>query len=153
MSIKTTLAMAASRARMFLGTAFVVAMASPLLAQSGYMVVVHEENATQSLSKSDLSKIFLGRTTSFPSGESARPVDQTGERSVRELFSQDVHGRLVPAIKSYWQRQIFSGRGTPPTELSSDREVLDYVRSNPGGVGYVTEGVAIGPGVRKLDIE
>lgn len=129
------------------------ALVSPTLAQGGYQVVVHEENPVDSLSKSDLSKIFLGKTTAWPNGQSVRPVDQAGDRGTREAFSEDVHNRKVPAIKSYWQRQIFSGRGTPPTELSSDREVLDYVRRNPGGVGYVSEGVVLGPGVKRVQVQ
>ena len=85
-------------------------------------------------------------------GTTAMPVDQAASSDIREAFSLEVHGRDVGAIKSYWQRQIFSGRGVPPPELASDREVLDFVRANQGAVGYVSTSAKTGDGVKVLAV-
>jgi hypothetical protein len=58
---------------------------------------------------------------------------------VRGLFSETVLARHVAAVRSYWQQQIFSGRDVPPVEKKNDAEVLEYVRTNRGAVGYVSE--------------
>ena len=42
--------------------------------------------------------------------------------------------------------QIFSGRANPPPARASDADVLTYVRSNPGAIGYVAGGVELGSG-------
>ena len=122
-------------------------------AQRGYSLVANGQNPTGSLSRGQVSDLFLKRSTRWPDGSAALPVDQLATSEVRQRFSQDVHRRKTSAVKSYWQRQIFSGRGTPPTELSSDGEVLDFVRSNRAAIGYVRAGVALGPGVKTLRIE
>jgi hypothetical protein len=44
---------------------------------------------------------------------------------------------------AYWQQQIFSGRGVPPLELSTETAVVEYVRAHPGAVGYVSAGADI----------
>jgi hypothetical protein len=55
-------------------------------------------------------------------------------------------------VKSFWQRQIFSGSGVPPQERASDEEVLDFVRANPGAVGYVSSDTPNGAGVKVLEV-
>ena len=79
-------------------------------------------------------------------------MDQVPESPVRGDFSELVHGRAVVTIEIYWKRMIFSGRATPPTELENDREVLAFVRSGPGAVGYVPIDALLA-GVRRLEIE
>jgi ABC-type phosphate transport system substrate-binding protein len=65
------------------------------------------------------------------------PVDLTVDSSVRESFSRVVHGRGAAAIRNRWQQQIYSGRGVPPPERGSEREVVDFVEANPGAIGYL----------------
>ena len=87
----------------------------------------------------------------WESGESARPVDQV-PGPLREFFSTTVHGRSVITIELYWKRMIFSGRAVPPPEAADDEAVLEFVRSTPGAVGYVSPGAEL-HGVRTLSID
>ena len=108
----------------------------------------HPSGGVDSLSKGQLSRFFLKKATEWPDGTAVVPVDQERTSIVREAFSDDVHGKGPGAIAAYWQRQIFSGRGVPPLVKGSDAQVLDYVRSTPGAIGYVgastpTEGVKV----------
>jgi ABC-type phosphate transport system substrate-binding protein len=115
-------------------------------------VVVNASNSVHSISVNDLSKIFLKRTTTWSSGQPVVPVDLSDTSSVRAAFSNAVHGRSVSAILAYWQRMIFSGRGVPPVQMASDRDVLAYVRAHPDAVGYVRNGTALGADVRTLAV-
>ena len=56
---------------------------------------------------------------------------------MRDAFSESVHGKSASAIKAFWQRQIFSGRGTPPAEKDSSEAVLAFVAGEPAAVGYI----------------
>ena len=125
---------------------------APVRAAS-YQVVVHASNPVESLSHDRLSSLFLKKVTRWDNGGEVQPVDLDDESSVRETFSRDVHGKDVPSIKSYWQKMIFSGRATPPPELSTDAEVLEFVRSNRGAVGYVRQGASVGSGVKVVRVE
>jgi ABC-type phosphate transport system substrate-binding protein len=112
-------------------------------------VIVHPDSKISSITKAELSKIFLKRLHTWETGEDARPVDQVPEARVRREFSELVHDRSVVTIEVYWKRMIFSGRGVPPEELNNDEAVLEFVRTTPGAVGYVASSANL-TGVQKL---
>lgn len=135
-----------------LALALIMSWGAALKAQTGYYLVVNDANPSSSMAKADVAKLFLKKTTKWDSGLMVQPVDQAVSRSVRKAFTKAVHGKSVSSIKSYWQRQVFSGRGTPPTELDSDSQVLAYVRNNSGAIGYVSAGTSLGSGVKILRV-
>jgi ABC-type phosphate transport system substrate-binding protein len=118
----------------------------------GFKVVVNEANPSYTVSKQQLSNIFMKKTGTWSDGQQALPVDQAVSSSTRHGFSKVIFGRDANAIKSYWQRQIFSGRGVPPPEKASDDEVLAFVKANPGAIGYVSSNADVGSGVKVLEI-
>lgn len=105
-----------------------------------YRIIVHRDNPADSISKVKISQLFLKKSSRWDHGPETEPVDRDSDSPVRESFSRAVHGRSVSSIKNYWQRQqqIFSGRGVPPPEVSSDADVIAHVKSRPGGIGYVS---------------
>lgn len=121
-------------------------------AQTDFVVVVHETNPASSMSRAEVAKLFLKKTKKWEGGLRIAPVDQAPGRSARKAFTKEIHGRPVPAIKGYWQKMIFSGQSTPPPELESDRQVLDYVRRSSGGIGYVSAGTSLGNGIKVLRV-
>lgn len=109
----------------------------------GFRIVVHPQNPLSQVERAVLADIFLKKTTRWPDGAAAHPVDQHSESAVRERFSVRVLKRSVFAVRSYWQQRIFSGRGLPPPELAADDAVLRYVQANRGAVGYVSEQIDV----------
>jgi TonB family protein len=100
----------------------------------GYKIIVNPVNPVTTLSKAQLSNIFLRRTTAWDNGQPVRPVDQAESSPLREAFSRDVLG-LSPAAAT---QQAGAASTEPLLAVASDREVLAYVRLKPGGVGYVS---------------
>jgi len=126
---------------------------APVAAQGGgFVVIVNTSNGVDQLSKDDVAKLFTKREQRWPNGQNVMPVDLTESSNVREQFTASVHGKSVSAIKSYWQRQIFSGRNVPPPELNSDADVVAFVRSNPSAIGYVSANTALGSGVKSIRV-
>ncbi len=101
-----------------------------------FLLIAHSTVDQDSLTRAEASGYFLKKKTKWPDGRKIYPVD-LNIRDVREAFSKEVHKRSLSAIKKYWQRQIFTGYGTPPPEKSSPAQVLDFVSSTPGAIGYV----------------
>ena len=130
----------------------IASMIPDIAAGQDFKIVINEANRTSSISKNDVSRCFMKQTNTWISGQSVVPVDQAASSDTRQAFSEAIHGRKVSAVKSYWQREIFSGRGVPPAEKASDQEVLAFVRANPGAIGYVSADVDVGAGVRVLAI-
>jgi ABC-type phosphate transport system substrate-binding protein len=116
-------------------------------------VVVHGTNALDTITKAKVADLFLKRVTRWEDGRAVTPVDQSEKSAVRTAFTKDLLGKEVVWVKSYWQKMIFSGRATPPAELSTDTQVLDFVRTNAGAIGYVSESTAIPAGLKTLTVK
>lgn len=114
-----------------------VAWVSPLLARADLVVVVSADSGITKLSREEVVNIFMGRYRRLPDGAMAIPLDIGGDTPEREAFYQKLVGKSLPEINAYWARLIFSGRTTPPEEVSSQREVLARVARDPVAIGYV----------------
>src|SRR5215207_7463923 len=125
--------------------------AKPAQAQA-YRVVVNAANPTTALSKGDLARVYLKKQTTWKSGGTVAVVDQSPKAAVRAQFSMQVLGRDVPTMKNYWQQSLFSGRGVPPVEQPSDEQVLNFVASNQGAIGYVSANAQLPSGVKVVEI-
>lgn len=115
-----------------------LAGASHATASLGYKVIVNPSNPQTAIDRRQLADAFLKKVTRWGTGETIRPVDQRGENPARQRFSDEVLGRSVAAVKSYWAQLVFSGRDLPPPELEGDAEVVRYVLKHPGAIGYVS---------------
>jgi ABC-type phosphate transport system substrate-binding protein len=120
-------------------------------AAGGFLVVVNAANPVESLPAVEVSRIFMHRVLQWPSGMQVSAVDLPEDAPARVAFTRAVHGKTVASIKGHWQTMIFSGRDVPPPERSS-AEVLGFVRSEVGAIGYVAPGTTLGDGVKILRV-
>jgi len=114
-----------------------------------FHVIAHPSTNVASLSRAELSAIFMRRTRSWRDGAEVRPVEPASQR-MRERFSRAIHGKSAAYVTRYWHRVIFAGRGLPPEALSSDAAVIEYVKTHRGAIGYVE--TAPGNGVKVLTV-
>jgi hypothetical protein len=117
-----------------------------------YKVIVHASRDMSSISRATLQAVFLKKTTKWPDGATAVPVDLGENPSVREEFSKEVMARNIASVKSYWLQMIFSGRGTPPIEMTSEDEVIAFVTRTAGAVGYVSGDATLPDGVKAIKV-
>jgi ABC-type phosphate transport system substrate-binding protein len=99
-------------------------------------VVVHPSN-NAALNAEEISKLYLGRSKSFPDGKAAIPLAQAESSGSTAVFNEKVLNKTGSQIKAYWSKLVFTGKGTPPKELATDQEVIDLVSQNPSVIGYV----------------
>jgi len=130
--------------KLYLVCAVVLIAALPLdqiqaQGRGGYKVIVNASISINSISRDELSRVFLKKASKFHDGHPASPVDLPTSSGVRDNFSRDVHGKPTSAVEAYWQQQVFSGREVPPPE-KSEGAALDFVRSNSNGIAYVSPG-------------
>ena len=119
-----------------------LAFAATSAEAQGFQVIAHPGVAESEISAAELSKVFLKKATKLESGVAVKPVDQPPASKTRDAFSKAVHGRGASQIESYWQQQIFAGKDVPPDTKPSDADVIAYVSSTPGAIGYVSAGAA-----------
>lgn len=120
---------------LLIGLILMIAAAGVPAEDAAFVVVVHRSNPVVSLTRAELSAIYMKRTKSWGGGREIVAVEQS---HLREEFSRAVHGKSVAYVTRYWQRLIFSGRGLPPRQLPGDAAVLDFVKANPGAIGYIS---------------
>ena len=107
------------------------------LASAEISVIVSTNNSNENIDQATVSKIFLGKSKSFPDGSQAVPVDQDDGSAARNAFNSTVLGKSSSQLKSYWSRLIFTGKGTPPKQSGDDAAVKKLVADNPNIIGYV----------------
>lgn len=144
--------MSLPRMTALLAAASVLTLAWPADAGDGYVVVVNQANPLGRMSRAELSKLFLKRATAWGGGAPAKPYDLSGASPTRKAFSQGVHGKPVWVIVAFWQQEIASGRNQPPVVCPTEEAALQVVQHEPGGVAYVSEGLALPPGVKALTL-
>lgn len=116
----------------------VLALSSSTLADDvSFKVIVHPKNPITSIDRTLLRNLFLKKSLEWEHGEIARPVDLAPKFSVREQFTRKVLRKTPAQLKTYWNQQIFSGKGVPPPEVDSTTDVIRFVLANPGAIGYL----------------
>ena len=118
---------------------------------SGYKIIINPASSMSVVSRKELAAVYLKKTAKWRDGTPAVPVDLSEDAPARSGFSRDVLGKPTQAVKAYWNQQIFSGRSAPPAEKRSDADVVAFVRSTPGAVGYVSASTPT-PGVKLLAV-
>jgi protein TonB len=137
------------RCAALIGTAAALLIAASSPAQeSGFKVIVNPANPASSVSKAQLTNMFLRRTGTWDNGQPVQPVDQTESSPLRQAFSREVLGMTPSAAV---QRMAAASNGEPPLSVATDREVLAYVRLKPGAIGYVSASTPV-PGVKVVPI-
>jgi ABC-type phosphate transport system substrate-binding protein len=105
---------------------------------AAFRIIVNPANGASAVDRRFLLEVFLKKTTRWPDGAAVRPVDQNADSPTRQRFSDEILGRSVSAVKSYWQQALFAGRDLPPPELDGDDDVVKFVQRFAGAIGYVS---------------
>jgi ABC-type phosphate transport system substrate-binding protein len=116
------------------------------------VLVVNSTNVTSTLQRAHIAQIFMRQMVVWTNGSEILPVDQIDRAPAHITFVRTVMLQTEGAIKRYWQERIFTGSDSPPPYRVTDADVLTYVRSNAGAIGYVTEGTDLGSGVKVMEI-
>lgn len=106
-------------------------------ARADVVVVVSEHNPIDTLSRSELADIYLGRMNQLPSGEPVVPIDQKETSTTHDEFYNQYLGRSPAQIKAHWSKLIFTGRGQPPRSVSNSADMANAVAADPRAIGYV----------------
>jgi ABC-type phosphate transport system substrate-binding protein len=101
-----------------------------------FKVIVHPDNPSDVVGRDFLRAAYLKKATEWH-GHTIRPIDLSSKFKAREQFTQQVIRKSPTQLRTYWNQQVFSGKGVPPPEVGSTQGVVNYVLANPGAVGYL----------------
>src|SRR5262249_54640360 len=90
------------------------------------------------LTKDELAKMFLKKTTTWGNGHRVLLVDLPENSSVRKRFCELVLDKPIEAVKAYWQQRVFSCPDVSPLEKRTQAGGVGYCQSPPDALGYVS---------------
>ena len=111
------------------------------LALAEVAVIVHPSASVDSLTADEISRLFMGKSKSFPNGSPAIALNQDDGSATRDVFNQEICNKSPSQYKAYWSKLVFTGKGTPPKDSGDDAAVNALVASNPKMIGYVDASV------------
>ncbi|WP_124938894.1 hypothetical protein [Vibrio viridaestus] len=100
---------------------------------------MNKQNPLSSITQRQLTDMYMGRTQYFSDGRAALKIDAPGNSEMRQYFYDFLVNMTLPEVNAYWARLMFSGRATPPMQVSNEHDVMQLVTSNPNAIGYVPE--------------
>jgi ABC-type phosphate transport system substrate-binding protein len=125
--------------------------AAAIQADAPVRIVVHPQVKGAQVPRSTLAAIFLKQAPRWGDGVPVIPVDQSVKSPVRNLFSSRILNQPLMDVQIYWQRKMSAGITPPPVKVS-DEDVLAFVASTPGAIGYVAAGTPIPDSVKAIEI-
>jgi ABC-type phosphate transport system substrate-binding protein len=117
--------------------ALALCLAMARAGKADVVVVVSSACAVSTLSKEQVMDIFLGKTTRFPDGAPAVPIDQVEGASARDEFYARFANKSPAQVKAHWTKIIFTGRGQPPKSVPNSVEVRKLIAVNPRAISYM----------------
>lgn len=116
-------------------------------AQASNVVVIGHASLSR-LDAGTVQKVFTGKAIEV-GGVAVTAVNASTGSNVRNRFLQTFLSQDEEKYTAYWTVRRYIGKGAPPKELSSSAEVINFVQSTPGAIGYIDEG-DLKPGLNVL---
>ena len=120
--------------------------------QTSFTVVVNKDNPATSISKTQLRKLLLGETPSWPGGAKVIVLlGPTGD-AARDAALKAVCGMSESDFSKQALQASFAGGAKTVKTLPSTAAVRQVVALTAGGLGIIEAGQS-GPGLKVLPIE
>ncbi len=129
--------------------AITASMAFSSLANADVVLIANSKMPADSLDKTLVANVFLGKAFSTGDGYRLIPVERTKDNPAKEAFHSFVTGKTLGQLNAYWSRLIFTGKNAPPNEIDDDEEVIELVKGNENLIGYI-ESESLTPDVKVL---
>ncbi len=140
------------RLRLLLVAAVLVAgRGQDVSAAGAFRVIVHPQVKGSQIPRPVLTAVFLKQALKWGDGRPVVPVDQSIQSAVRRIFSNEVLRQGLVEVQVYWQRKITAGLVPPPVK-TSDEDVVAFVASTPGAIGYVSSSASLPDTVREVAV-
>jgi hypothetical protein len=83
--------------------------------------------------------LFMGRSRSFVNGDFALVFDLPRDHPQRAAFYLALTGMSPAQVNSYWARLMFSGQTMPPQPLPDEAAMVNIVKRNSSGLGWLSK--------------
>jgi len=138
--------MAASRNPKVLLMLLLTASMAGTCAADGVIVIGHP--TVKRLDGPTVARIYTGRVIEVD-GVAITAVNANAGTSVRNRFLQVFLNQDEDKYTAYWTVRRYIGKGASPRELGKTSDIIQFVMSTPGAIGYIEE-TELRPGLNVL---
>src|SRR5258706_16251185 len=118
-------------------------------ALDGAVVIANSGVAADSLSAEKLKNIYTAKTKYWDNGQAIIIVVLP---DITDVALQQASGMDGSQFKTFWQRLMFSGRGSEPKKADDAAALVALVASTKGAIALVPTGTGL-KGVKKIEIK
>ena len=129
-----------------------LALIASFASAAEFQVVAHSKVEGSRIRRAVLASIYRKDIIRWGDQTRIRPVDQSSRAPVRQAFARDILGRSLGETQDYWESRMTVDRQMPPPAKASDQDVLAYVASKRGAIGYVTSGIELPGDIKVLAV-
>jgi len=115
---------------------------------SGGVVVIGHSSLVGKLDEPTVQRIFTGKVIEV-GGVSVTAVNARLGSPMRNQFLQVILHQDEDKYTAYWTVRRYIGKGVPPREMPTSADIINFVTSTPGAVGYIDES-DVKPGLNVL---
>ncbi len=126
---------------------FTLAMVANELCAADGVVVIGNANLRR-IDAPTVAKIFTGKVIEVD-GISVTAINAHSGSAVRNRFLQAFLNQDEDKYTAYWTVRRYIGKGASPRELPRSADVIQFVNSTPGAIGYIDE-AEVQPGMNVL---
>lgn len=106
-------------------------------AQSPSGIVVIMNPSVPQTDGATLQKVYTGRQIEI-GGVPVVPVNAPDGSPTRSQFLSAFVNQDDEKYRAYWTVRRYIGKGVPPREIATAAEIIDFVQSTRGAIGYVS---------------
>ena len=123
---------------LFLAAVMGMLLEFPCTASAGGVVVIANKSVpASSLDVEEVKNIFLSKKTQWRDGSKITFV-ALKNGSVQNSFLKSYLQKTPSQYNRYFRTLVFTGKGKAPRTFSTEAEVVSYVSSTEGAIGYVS---------------
>ena len=111
------------------------------------VVIANPDVSIDSITASDVKNIFLGKKSDWGNG-SKITFFTTDQAETEKAFLKSYVKKSSSQYRTFWKKQVFTGKGKIPGSSANDQEMVSLVISTAGAIGYVS--VEADPGKAKI---
>lgn len=113
--------------------ALLMGFSTTTFAQDNFLVIVNKKVQEESLTQSNIRRMYFGFTTQWKNFARVKPCYMEISDEAFWNFISTEKGKF----KSFWTKRVFSGNGVAPDEFTDAKSVIDFVSRTDGAIGII----------------
>lgn len=98
------------------------------------LIIIGNNTGLKETDSKTIRNIFRGKEQMWSTKEQVIIVLPSVKSDFVETASNEIYQMSVTAMQRYWLSLVFQGRASPPVFLNSIKEMVAYVKENPGSI-------------------